>query len=73
MKVSRQSPMDKRVADGNGHLTEPWMRWTDDVGQALHRLQTEMAALEPLDSGATLAEAVTAFNELLAALKRIAP
>jgi hypothetical protein len=73
MKFSRQSPMDKRAVVASGHLTEPWTRWTDDVGQALHTLQTEIAAIDPLDSGATLADTITAFNELLVALKRIAP
>lgn len=64
--------MDKRAVSASGHLTEPWTRWTDDVGQSLHTLQTDISAISPLGSGATLAETITAFNELLAALKRIA-
>lgn len=73
MKTSRQIPMDHRVADGNGRMMFPWVRWSEEVGQAMQRLSVEMEASEPLASGATLAEVVTAYNELLAALKRIAP
>jgi len=73
VKISRDIPMDHRVAGQDGRLTVHWLRWSEDVGRSMQKLSTEMAALEPLSGSATLSQVITAYNDLLAALKRVAP
>lgn len=73
MKNSRQIPNDRRIAEPNGQITRPWMTWSEEAGNVLDKLSSEAAGLSDLSGSATLAEVITAFNALLAALRRAAP
>lgn len=73
MKLSREIPIDRRIAQPNGEITRPWLLWSEDAGRVLDKLSSEAAGLSDLSGSATLAEVITAYNALLAALRRAAP
>lgn len=73
MRISRDVPRERRIASGDGSITHPWAVWTEEVGATLERLGNEASGLSEVSSSATLAQTITALNELIAALKRIAP
>lgn len=73
MKLSREIPTERRIAQPNGEITRPWLAWSEEAGSTLDKLSSEAAGLSDLPGSATLADVITAYNALLAALRRAAP
>ncbi len=73
MRIFLDVPRERRIASGDGSITHPWAVWAEEAGATLERLGNQTAGLTDLSGSATLAEVITAYNQLLAALRRIAP
>lgn len=69
-------PMDTKIADENGNITQPWMEWAITISQATRKLREGAENMDDLsfsatDGFATATDIATAWEELRGFLQEI--
>jgi hypothetical protein len=71
-RTAIEIPLDQKIADENGNITQVWMEALGKIAQAASTLRDAADIMNDLDSTATASQLGTAWAELRTKLQEIA-
>ena len=71
-EIPFNSPIANQTPGNQGMISHPWQQWTGNMGTAMNTVATSAKDMNELTPTSTLADVITAWEELRANLKGLA-